>query len=77
MGSVMVTNYNRKNTDIRITTATAVMKPCSIARLRTTSMNPSRKNPSRKEISPDYNFAELSEPVFLYLDSGDVSVPVL
>ena len=39
-------------TDINITTAIAVMNPCSIARLRT-FINPSQKKPRRNDINPD------------------------
>lgn len=39
---------------IRMTTATAVINPLNNARLRTTSMNPKRKNPSKKDINPVY-----------------------
>jgi hypothetical protein len=49
-------------TDIKITTAIAVINPCNIARLSTTSINPSRKKPSRNDISPDYNFHRPSKP---------------
>ena len=38
-----------------MTTATAVTKPLSSARLSTTSMNPSLKSPSRKLMSPTWN----------------------
>ena len=39
---------------IKITTATAAMNPCKRARLKTTSINPSLKNPSMKDIKPVY-----------------------
>ena len=39
---------------IKITTATAAMNPCKSARLKTTSINPSLKNPSMKDIKPVY-----------------------
>jgi hypothetical protein len=39
---------------IKITTATAAINPCKRARLKTTSINPSLKNPSMKDIKPVY-----------------------
>ena len=42
-----------RDTNIKITSAIAVMNPCNIARLSTTSTNPSRKKPSKNDISPD------------------------
>lgn len=41
-------------TNIKITTAIADINPCNIERLSTTSIKPSRKKPSRNDISPDY-----------------------
>jgi len=43
---------NHQGTHTIITTATAVMKPRRSARLSTTSMNPSLKTPSKKDIKP-------------------------
>ena len=57
-----VSAENGRDADIKITTAIAVINPCNIARLSTTSMNPRRKKPSRKDISPDYDFYRPSEP---------------
>jgi hypothetical protein len=42
--------------DIKIITAIAVINPCSMARLSTTSINPSLKKPSKNDMSPDYIF---------------------
>lgn len=50
-----------RDTDIKITRAIAVINPCNIARLSTTSTNPSRKKPSKNDISPDYDFDRPSE----------------
>ena len=44
----------RVKTNIKIRSATAVINPCSIARLNTTSIKPSLKKPSRNEISPAF-----------------------
>lgn len=42
----------RVTTNINMSTATADMNPCNIARLSTTSIKPSLKKPSKNEISP-------------------------
>jgi len=44
----------RNGSYIMITTAIAAMNPCRRARLKTTSINPSLKNPSMKDIRPVY-----------------------
>jgi hypothetical protein len=50
----MKTKVLRKGSYIRMTIATAAMNPCKRARLKTTSINPSLKIPSKKDIKPVY-----------------------